>query len=102
MGEGDGEIDENFIEEIKSVRMMIAGLNSNNKKIQTIKNNYAKAIKAAQERQNSDEMGNILNENSDYQKRIREGLINIAAAVKEAEETKPVKYRPFRTSRKRE
>jgi len=29
-------------------------------------------------------MGAILNENADYQKRIREGLINIASAVKEA------------------
>lgn len=47
-------MDERFIEEIKSVRSMIAGLNSNNKKIQTIKNSYAKAIKSAQERQNSE------------------------------------------------
>jgi hypothetical protein len=39
---------------------MIAGLNANNKKIQTIKNNYAKAIKSAQEKQNSDEMNTIL------------------------------------------
>ena len=29
---------------------MISGLNSNNKKIQTIKQQYAKAIKSAQER----------------------------------------------------
>lgn len=35
---------------------MIGGLNSNNKKIQNIKNQYAKAIKSAQEKHNSDEM----------------------------------------------
>lgn len=39
---------------------MIGGLTSNNKKIQNIKNNYAKAIKSAQERQNSEEMNAIL------------------------------------------
>jgi hypothetical protein len=39
---------------------MISGLNSNNKKIQTIKNTYQKAIKSAQEKQNSDEMNQIL------------------------------------------
>ncbi len=39
---------------------MIGGLNSNNKKIQSIKNVYAKAIKSAQERQKSDEMNQIL------------------------------------------
>lgn len=32
---------------------MIGGLNSNNKKMQNIKNHYAKAIKSAQERQDS-------------------------------------------------
>lgn len=82
--------------------MMIAGLNSNNKKIQTIKNSYAKAIKAAQQRQSSDEMGAILNENADYQKRIREGLINIASAVKEAQEAKPVQAPSLRMSLKHE
>ena len=35
---------------------MIAGLNSNNKRIQNLKNSYAKAIKSAQERQSSDQM----------------------------------------------
>ena len=50
---------------------MIAGLNSNNKRIQTIKISYAKAIKSAQERQNSEEMGSILNENAEYQRKIR-------------------------------
>lgn len=54
--EQENQIDEKFIEEIKSVRNMIAGLNSNNKKIQNIKNSYAKAIKSAQEKQSSDEM----------------------------------------------
>ncbi len=48
MAEQEEQIDEKFIEEIKSVRSMIAGLNANNKKIQNIKNNYAKAIKSAQ------------------------------------------------------
>ena len=47
------EFDQDFTEDIKSVRIMIGGLNSNNKKIQTIKNLYAKAIKSAQQRENS-------------------------------------------------
>jgi hypothetical protein len=51
--EEEAEFSEKFAEEIKSVRIMISGLNSNNKKIQNIKNHYAKAIKSAQERQNS-------------------------------------------------
>jgi hypothetical protein len=45
-------------------------------------------------------MGAILNDNADYQKRIREGLTNIAAAVKEAEDSKPVQSLPFRMSLK--
>ena len=51
-GDDDEEIEfgEKFAEEIKSVRIMISGLNANNKKIQTIKHQYAKAIKSAQER----------------------------------------------------
>lgn len=53
---------------------MIAGLNSNNKKIQTIKNTYAKAIKSAQEKQSSDEMNEILQENASYQNSITEKL----------------------------
>lgn len=58
---------------------MIAGLNSNNKKIQTIKNTYAKAIKSAQEKQSSDEMNEILQENASYQNSITEKLKEIAA-----------------------
>lgn len=64
---------------------MIAGLNSNNKKIQTIKNTYAKAIKSAQEKQSSDEMNEILQENASYQNSITEKLKEIAAEVKSAE-----------------
>ena len=33
----ENELDEQFTEDIKSVRSMIAGLNANNKKIQTIR-----------------------------------------------------------------
>lgn len=69
---------------------MIAGLNSNNKKIQTIKNTYAKAIKSAQEKQSSDEMNEILQENASYQNSITEKLKEIAAEVKSAEEKQPV------------
>lgn len=64
---------------------MIAGLNSNNKKIQTIKNTYAKAIKSAQEKQSSDEMNEILQENASYQNGITEKLKEIAAEVKSSE-----------------
>lgn len=64
---------------------MIAGLNSNNKKIQTIKNTYAKAIKSAQEKQSSDEMNEILQENASYQNSITEKLKEIAAEVKSSE-----------------
>lgn len=53
---------------------MIGGLNSNNKKIQTIKNTYQKAIKSAQEKQNSDEMNQILIQNGQYQKKIKDKL----------------------------
>lgn len=54
---------------------MIAGLNANNKKIQTIKNNYAKAIKSAQEKQNSDEMNTILQQNAGFQNKIKKKLV---------------------------
>lgn len=70
---------------------MIAGLNSNNKKIQTIKHSYAKAIKSAQEKQNSDEMNEILQQNASYQNGITDKLKAIADQVKTAEEDHPVR-----------
>ena len=53
---------------------MIGGLNANNKKIQSIKTNYAKAIKGATERQNSQEMNAILMENTTFQRNIKDKL----------------------------
>ena len=63
---------------------MIGGLNSNNKKIQTIKNTYQKAIKSAQEKQNSDEMNQILIQNGLYQKKIKDKLKQIEQEVKDS------------------
>ena len=57
---------------------MISAINANGKKIQNIKKNYAKAIKSAQEKQNSDEMNAILQENAMYQKKIKDKLAIIA------------------------
>jgi hypothetical protein len=68
---------------------MIAGLNSNNKRIQTLKHSYAKAIKSAQEKQNSDQMNEILQENAGYQNGITEKLKAIASEVKSSEEKHP-------------
>jgi predicted GTPase len=64
---------------------MIAGLNSNNKRIQTLKHSYAKAIKSAQEKQSSDQMNDILQENASYQNSITEKLKAIAEEVKSSE-----------------
>lgn len=79
---------------------MIAGLNSNNKKMQAIRNSYAKAIRSAQERQSSEEMNQILQENASYQNGITEKLKAIAEEVKTAEQQHPVFANPRRTSRK--
>jgi hypothetical protein len=100
--EDENQIDEKFIEEIKSVRSMLAGLNSNNKRIQSIKISYAKAIKSAQEKQNSDEMNGILQENASYQNSITEKLKNIAEEVKVAEKEQPVSSFLIRMSLKPE
>ena len=94
------EFGEKFAEEIKSVRIMIGGLNSNNKKIQNIKILYAKAIKSAQERQNSEEMNVILMENADYQKKIKDKLMEIEKSVKDSEKKQPVLLSLFRTSQR--
>ncbi len=102
MAEQEQQIDERFIEEIKSVRSMIAGLNANNKKIQNIKNNYAKAIKSAQERQNSDEMNAILTQNANFQQTITQKLKQIAQEVKDSQNKKPVISLLHRTSLRRE
>lgn len=71
------------------MRMMIGGLTSNNKRMQALKNTYAKAIKSAQERQSSEEMTGILAENADYQRKMREKLLEIGASVAEAEQQQP-------------
>lgn len=94
------EFGEKFAEEIKSVRIMIGGLNSNNKKIQSIKILYAKAIKSAQERQNSEEMNVILMENADYQKKIKDKLMEIEKSVKDSEKGQPVPLSLCRTNRR--
>ena len=79
---------------------MIAALSLNNKKIESIKNQYAKAIKSAQERQGSEEMNQILLENATYQQNIKNKLEDIKAAVKKAEEKEPVTHLTLRTSPK--
>lgn len=81
---------------------MIGGLNSNNKKIQNIKNRYAKAIKAAQESKDSDEMNEILMENADYQKKIKEKLVSIEKSVKDSEKSQPVTVPLLRINHKPE
>lgn len=78
--------------------MMIGGLTSNNKRMQALKNTYAKAIKSAQERQSSEEMTGILAENADYQRKMREKLLEIGASVAEAEQQQPVPVVRPRTS----
>lgn len=68
--------------------------------MQNIKNHYAKAIKSAQERQDSQEMNAILLENADYQAKIKEKLIAIEKSVKESEKNQPVSFDLFRKSLK--
>lgn len=82
-------IDEIFIEEIKSIKLKVSALNANNHKIQTLKNKYGKAIKAAHEKDLSDEMNTILSENASMQKEIKKSLSEIEKKVKEAEENEP-------------
>lgn len=74
-------IDDEFFEDIKTVREMIVSLNQNNYKIQTLKGKYAKAIKATQEKSNSDEMNLILAENSELQDSIKQKVSDLKDRV---------------------
>lgn len=64
---------------------MIVTLNQNNYKIQTLKGKYAKAIKATQEKANSDEMNKILIENNELQQAIRQKIGDIKDRVDDAQ-----------------
>lgn len=46
-------VDEDFFQDIKTVRELIIALNKNNFKIQNLKGKYAKAIKSVQEKASS-------------------------------------------------
>ena len=79
---GNEGIDDEFFEEIKSVREMIALLRNNNERIQLIKGKYAKAIKSQQEKDNSQEMQQILTKNTEYYHEIKSRLEDLDQQVK--------------------
>lgn len=88
-GAANEGIDDEFFEDIKSVREMIVALNKNNYNIQNLKGKYAKAIKAAQEKTNSDEMNDIINQNAQIHKTIKQKISDIKDRVNEAEKNEP-------------
>jgi hypothetical protein len=53
---------------------MISKLNANNHKIPNLRGKYGKAIKSTQEKDISEEMNQILVENSEAQKNIKHAL----------------------------
>jgi hypothetical protein len=85
----DEGVEEEFFEEIKTVRGYLSALTLNNHKIQTLKAKYAKAIKSAQERSTSDEMNAILLENGDLQKNIKEKMGSLKEKITLAEQGMP-------------
>ena len=60
---------------------MIVALNKNNYNIQNLKGKYAKAIKSAQEKNNSDEMNEIINQNSDIHREIKKKINDLKDRV---------------------
>lgn len=68
---------------------MIIALNKNNYKIQNLKGKYAKAIKSTQEKSSSDEMNEILKQNSDMHKQIKQKINDLKERVNEAEKNFP-------------
>ena len=68
---------------------MIVALNKNNYNIQNLKGKYAKAIKATQEKNNSDEMNEIISQNADIHKQIKQKINDIKDRVNEAEKNEP-------------
>lgn len=63
---------------------MITVLNRNNHKINELRGKYAKAIKSGQEKNISDEMNQILSENSDMHSQIKIRINDMKAKVEVA------------------
>ena len=68
---------------------MISKLNANNHKIPNLRGKYGKAIKSTQEKDISEEMNQILVENSEAQKNIKHALNEMEKMVKIAEKEQP-------------